>query len=46
MSKFITDIEARLRIIAKMIESAAGKDRRALQRERADLEEKLRKVSA
>lgn len=46
MSKFITDIEARLRIIAKMIEAARPKERKALQRERSDLEEKLRKVSA
>lgn len=44
MSKFASDIEARLAIIANMIPSAPTKERRALQRERSDLEDKLRKV--
>lgn len=46
VSKFEDDIQARLAIIARMIPSAKVAERRALQRERADLEEKLRKVSA
>lgn len=46
MSKFSADIEARLAIIAKMIQSAKTSERRALQKERADLEAKLAKVSA
>jgi hypothetical protein len=45
MSKFVADIEARLAVISKMIPGAKVVERRQLQRERADLEEKLRKVS-
>lgn len=46
MNKFVADIEARLAIISQMIKSANTTERRALQKERADLEAKLRKVSA
>lgn len=46
MSKFEDDIVARIAIINKMIPSAKVAERRALQRERADLEEKLNKVRA
>lgn len=46
MSNFTTAIEARLAIIARMIPSAKTAERRALQRERTDLEEKLRKATA
>lgn len=46
MSKFADDIQARLAIIAEMIRTAKMADKRKLQRERSDLEEKLRKVSA
>ena len=42
MSKFREDILARLAIIAKMIPGVSVPERRALQRERSDLEEKLR----
>jgi hypothetical protein len=45
MSKFADDILARLSIIAKMIPGASVPERRKLQRERTDLETKLRKVS-
>lgn len=45
-SKFVTDINARLTIIAKMIPNAKTSERRALQKERSDLEEKLRKVTS
>ena len=45
MSKFTQDIEARLVIINQMIPNAKAAERRALQRERSDLEEKLRKVA-
>lgn len=44
-NKFAADIEARIAIINKMIPSAKTSERRALQRERADLETKLRKVT-
>lgn len=46
VSKFVTDIQARIAIINQMIPNAKTAERRALQRERSDLEEKLRKVSA
>lgn len=46
MSNFTDHIQARLAIIARMIPNAKVTERRALQRERSDLEEKLRKVSA
>lgn len=46
VNKFAADIEARLVIINKMIPAAKPAERRALQRERADLEEKLREVTA
>jgi hypothetical protein len=46
MSKFADDIKARLAIIAEMIRTAQTAERRKLQRERSDLEEKLRRVSA
>lgn len=45
MNKFVADIEARLAVIAQMIPSAKSIERKKLQRERSDLEEKLRKVS-
>lgn len=45
MSGFVANIEARIAIINKMIASAKTAERRALQKERADLEAKLRKVS-
>lgn len=43
-NKFVSDIEARLAQIALAIVSAKIKDRRALQKERSDLEGKLRRV--
>lgn len=43
MSKFVTDIETRLAQIAREIAYAKIKDRRALQKERSDLEDKLRR---
>lgn len=46
MSKFVEDIQARLSIINRMIPGAKTAERKVLQRERADLEEKLRKVTA
>lgn len=46
MSKFDDDIRARIVIINKMIPDAKLKERRALQRERSDLEEKLRRATA
>lgn len=46
MSKFADDIRARLAIISKMIPGAKLAERRALQKERSDLEGKLRKVEA
>lgn len=46
MSKFADDIRARLAIISKLIVGAKIAERRKLQKERTDLEEKLRKVSA
>lgn len=45
MSKFVADIQARLTIINQMIPSAKSSERRALQKERSDLETKLRKVT-
>lgn len=45
MSGFVEGIEARLAIIAQMIPNAKPKERRALQKERADLESKLRKAT-
>lgn len=45
MSKFEDDILSRIAIINKMIPGAKLKERRALQRERADLESKLRKAT-
>lgn len=44
MSKFVSDIEARLAVIARMIPNAMTAERRSLQRERADLEDKLRRA--
>ncbi len=46
MSKFTDDIQARIAIINQMIVNAKPKERRALQRERADLEDKLRRAAA
>ena len=46
MSKFVADLQARLDQINRMIPNARTAERRALQRERADLEEKLAKVTA
>jgi hypothetical protein len=46
MSKFSDDIRARLAIIAQMIPSAKSVERKKLQKERADLEDKLRRVTA
>lgn len=43
MSKFVTDIEARLAEISQKITYAKIKDRRALQKERSDLEDKIRR---
>ena len=44
MSKFADDIQARLIEISKLIPTATITERRSLQKERADLEGKLRKV--
>jgi hypothetical protein len=41
----VDDIEARLRVIGQMMVNAKASERKKLQRERAHLEEKLRKVS-
>ncbi len=46
MSKFAEDLTARVAIINQMIVGANKTERRKLQKERADLEEKLRKVAA
>lgn len=46
MSKFSDDIKARIAIINQMIPNAKMKERRALQRERTDLEAKLAKATA
>lgn len=46
MSKFSEDLEARIRIINQMIPNAKPKERRALQKERANLEDKLRRAAA
>jgi len=45
MSKFEDDIRARLVIINQMIPNAKAVERRALQKERSDLERKLSKVA-
>lgn len=45
MSKFADDIRARLAIIAQMIPGAKSTERKRLQKERSDLEEKLRKAT-
>lgn len=46
MSGFVEGIEARLAVIARMIPNAKGAERRKLQKERSDLEGKLRKIGA
>lgn len=46
MSKFEDDLRARISIINRMISGAKTAERRALQKERADLEDKLRRTSA
>jgi hypothetical protein len=46
MSKFEDDLRAKLAIIERMIPGANVTERRKLQRERTDLEDKLRRVSA
>ena len=46
MSKFTEDLAARIFEINKAIPTAKLKERRALQKERADLENKLRKAMA
>lgn len=46
MSKFADDISARLTIISEMIRTAKPTEKRKLQKERAALEETLRKVTA
>lgn len=46
MSKFADDLRARIDIINRMIPGAKVSERRALQKERADLEAKLAKVAA
>lgn len=46
MSKFSDDLRARIDIINRMIPHAKTAERRALQKERADLEAKLSKVAA
>jgi len=46
MSKFSDDLRARIDQINRMIPHAKVSERRALQKERADLETKLAKVSA
>lgn len=46
MSKLADDIRARLAIIGDMIRTAKAAERRKLQKERADLEDKLRRVAA
>jgi hypothetical protein len=46
MSKFADDIRTRIAIINKMIPNAKVKERRALQKERSDLETKLAQVAA
>lgn len=43
MSGFVEGITARIAILNKMIASAKGAERRALQKQRADLEDKLRR---
>lgn len=43
---FTANIEARIAIINQMITNAKPKERRALQKERSDLEAKLSKVTA
>lgn len=45
MSNFEDNIRARIAIINKMIPNAKTVERRALQRERSDLEAKLSKVA-
>jgi len=46
MSNFTENLEARIRIINQMIPNAKPKERRALQKERTDLEDKLRRAAA
>lgn len=43
---FTANIEARIAIINQMIPHAKQKERRALQKERSDLEAKLQKAAA
>lgn len=45
-SKFAADLRARLALIDEMIRSAKSTERRQLQRERSDLEDKLRRAEA
>ena len=45
MSRFADDLKSRILMLNKMIESAPISERRKLQKERAELEAKLRKVS-
>lgn len=46
MSKFVEDLLARLREIERLIPGARIKERRALQKERSDLEEKIRRATS
>lgn len=46
MSNFEAGLRARIAIINQMIPNAKQKERRALQKERSDLETKLSKVTA
>lgn len=46
MNKFTDKIEERLREIAELIPSAKLLEKRYLQKERSDLEKKLRKVTS
>lgn len=44
MSRFADDLSARISIINRMIQNAPISERRKLQKERADLEDKLRRA--